>query len=279
MFTEKYKLSCCIFLSGLLIICSCSKGEQEAVNGQDEAAVAASYPAAPGFNKAASDSMAIALAGKVMQAMGGWESWKNTHYLVWTFLGRRHLIWNKFSGDVRINSLNQPLKIILNIHSMKGKVMKNGERVTNPDSLQKYLEMGKRIWINDSYWLVMPFKMKDSGVTLSYLGEDSTKAGQAAHIVALTFEDVGVTPQNKFHVWIDKDTHLVSQWAYFRKAWQEEPNFIMPWNDYQKYGEIMLSGDRGKLSLTDIMVLDSVPEHTFSSFEAVDLDKRNKVAE
>ncbi len=265
MISKNSKLTLCLLLVSVLAISSCTDSKKEAP------AETHSYPAMPGFNKAASDSMAIALAGKVMKAMGGYESWKDTRYIAWTFLGRRRLIWDKFTGDVRINSLNDSLKIILNIHSMNGKVMKSGELVTNSDSLQKYIDSGRRIWINDSYWLVMPFKMKDSGVTLAYMGEDSTKRGQPSHVVALTYKDVGVTPENKFHVWIDKKSLLVTQWAYYREAEQDSSDFIMPWLDYKKYGEIMLSGNRGRLALTDIMVLESVPEGVFSSFEPVNL--------
>ena len=63
----------------------------------------------------------------------------------------------------------------MNIHSMKGKVKMGGEELSHPDSLSKYLEKGKNMWINDSYWLVMPYKLKDSGVTLKYVGEEENE--------------------------------------------------------------------------------------------------------
>ncbi len=257
----RFKLYLFLFLPFLLLGCQSRQMKN----------IEVAYPAAQGFNKADSDSMAIVLANKVMEAMGGYESWKDTRYIAWTFLGRRRLMWDKYTGDVRINSLKKPLKILVNIHSMEGKVMKEGKVISNPDSVEKYLEMGRQIWINDSYWLVMPFKMKDTGVTLHYLGEGETKSGIPSHVVALTFENVGVTPKNKFKVWIDKQSNLVRQWAYFRHARQDSANFVMPWNDYKKYGEIMLSGDRGELALTNIMVLDSLPESVFTSFESVNL--------
>ena len=143
--------------------------------------------------------------------------------------------------------------------------------LTQPDSVAKYLQQGKEAWINDSYWLVMPFKLKDSGVTLKYLGEAPTQAGQPADVLQLTFEGVGVTPQNKYKVWVDKETKLVSQWAHFRNASDPEPAFVMPWQDYQTYGGIKLSGDRGQSKLTDIKVLEEVPEAAFTSFEPVEL--------
>ena len=66
---------------------------------------------------------------------------------------------------------------LMNIHSMEGKVKRGEKLITNPDTLQNFLKYGKSTWINDAYWLVMPFKLKDSGVTLKYIGQDTTEAG------------------------------------------------------------------------------------------------------
>ncbi|WP_133273578.1 hypothetical protein [Hymenobacter radiodurans] len=46
-----------------------------------------SYPAAEGFDQAGSDPKAIAIADKVMNAMGGYDAWRNTRYLAWSFFG------------------------------------------------------------------------------------------------------------------------------------------------------------------------------------------------
>ena len=115
----------------------------------------------------------------------------------------------------------------------------------------------------------MPFKLKDSGVTLTYVGEDTTQTGVKADLVRLTFEGVGVTPQNAYNVWIDYDNKLIQQWAYFSDATNEEPNFVLPWTDYEKYGDIMLSGERGDRDLTDIKVLKKAPKGAFESPEPI----------
>lgn len=228
-------------------------------------------PPAEGFNEEESDPKAIELADEVMQAMGGRDSWDDTRYLSWNFFGVRHLIWDKKKGDVRIKVPGDSLELIVNINSGEGMVKKEGALLNNADSLEKYLQIGKNIWINDSYWLVMPFKLKDSGVTLKYAGEEITEAGDSADVLVLTFENVGETPENKYHVFVDKQSKLVSQWAYFAEASQESPNFVIPWLDYEKKGEIMLSGNRGERKLSDIKVLGSVPDHTFTSLEPVNL--------
>jgi hypothetical protein len=223
----------------------------------------------PGFNAAGSDARAIQVADEVMKAQGGRKNWDDTHYITWNFFGARKLLWDKFSGNVRVDYLKNDTHILVNVNDGKGKVFKNGAEVTQADSLSKYLQDGKEAWINDSYWLVMPFKLKDSGVTLKYLGEDTTANGKKADVLKLSFEGVGVTPNNGYKVYVDKESRLVTQWAYFRNAVNEKPDFVTPWNDYRDYGKIKLSGDRGEKKITDIQVMDQVPESAFTSFEPV----------
>ncbi|MFT5165251.1 MAG: hypothetical protein ACI8P3_000475 [Saprospiraceae bacterium] len=209
-------------------------------------------PAAEGFNLSGSDQKAIAIADEVMQAMGGRKAWEETRYLTWNFFGSRIHHWDKHTGDIRIVSEKDNYTLLMNIHTMKGKLKKDGEMVTQPDSLVKYMEMGKSAWINDAYWLVMPYKLKDSGVTLKYKGEGKSEKGEASDILELTFSGVGVTPDNKYDVYVDKQTRLVNQWAFYSKYENTEPGFVTAWDDYKKYGGIMLSGGRSKYNLTEI---------------------------
>ncbi len=226
-------------------------------------------PAAKGFNAAGSDAKAIALADAAMDAMGGRKNWDNTRYITWNFFGNRRLTWDKWTGDARVENLKNDQTVLLNVNNDKGRVMKNGEEITQPDSVAKYVKQAKSAWINDSYWLVMPYKLKDSGVTLKYLGEDKTEDGAAAEKIQMTFENVGDTPQNKYHVWLSPESKMVTQWAYFSKAENEKPNFTMPWKSYQSHGKVMLSGDRGQRQLTDIQVFDKLPKSVFESFDKV----------
>jgi hypothetical protein len=244
-----------IYLFSMLLVLAiaCDSGKNKGSN-----------PPAPGFNEAASDEKAIEIADQVMAAMGGRKAWKNTRCIEWNFFGNRELIWDKKTGLVRVNYLNEDQQAVINIHNMKGSVRKDGEMITQPDSLAKYLDRAYRTWINDSYWLVMPYKLKDSGVTLKYIGEDTTQDGNAAHVLQLTFNEVGVTPQNKYHVWVDQDSNLVTQWAFYRENSMDEPNFITPWAEYNKYGDILLSGDRGDRKLSDIAVHEKVPDGIFT---------------
>lgn len=229
-------------------------------------------PAAPGFNAAASDARAIALADSVMAAMGGRQAWDQTRYIGWNFLGRRSLLWDKTGNRVRIDVPAENSVYLLDMNDNTGRVLLRNEEVTQPDSLAKYLARAKSIWINDSYWLVQPFKLKDSGVTLKYLGEDTTPDGIAAHVLQLTFEHVGDTPQNRYRVFIDKQSHRQVRWEFFANASDTAPRFGLPWQNYRRYGHIWLSGDRGERQLTDIGVYDTVPEAAFREFSRPELN-------
>ncbi|QMU31535.1 hypothetical protein HUW48_11815 [Adhaeribacter radiodurans] len=244
----------------------CQKAEQKQTGN----------PPMDGFNLAGSDPKAIQIADSVMAAQGGRQNWDATHYIAWNFFGARKLIWDKYTGNVRIENLKDSTKTLVNINTGKGKVFKNGTEVTQPDSLAKYLKEGKEAWINDSYWLVMPFKLKDSGVTLKYVGEDTVSAGRQADVLQLTFQNVGVTPDNKYLVYVDKASHLVAKWAHYRNVNDSAAAFVMPWQDYQTHGHIKLSGDRGKAKLTDIQVFDELPETVFTSFDPVTLPQNQQ---
>lgn len=238
----------------------------------NEQASATDYgnPPAEGFNLDGSDAKAIAIADEVMEAMGGREAWDNTHYVCWKFFGRDALVWDKWTGNVRIDAANG-MTYLTNINDETGRVFNNGREITEADSVANIMQQAKSIWINHSYWLVMPFKLKDSGVTLTYVGEEATQDGLLADKLKLTFEGVGRTPQNMYHVWVDKQSRLVSQWAYFPSTDSEEPRFTMPWLAYKKHGDILLSASRGERSMEDIMVFEDLPETVFTSPEKPDL--------
>ena len=224
-------------------------------------------PPAPGFNLAGSDAKAIAIADEVMEKLGGRENWDKTRYLTWRFFGRRMHVWDKWTGDIRVEREDEI--ILMNLHTKQGRAWKAGQEITHPDSLVKPLQAGYEAWINDSYWVFMPYKLKDSGVTLKYVGEGRMADSSAADILQLTFENVGVTPQNKYLVYVDKSTRLVGQWDFYPNASDSLPRFSNPWKNWQKFGNILLSDDRGRGKHSDLAVFDELPAAVFQSPEPV----------
>ncbi|GAB4024960.1 hypothetical protein [Spirosoma gilvum] len=230
-------------------------------------------PPMPGFDLTGSDARAVQIADEVMAAMGGRPAWDDTQLIAWNFDGVRKLVWDKYSGNVRIDNILDDQTVLLNINNDMGRVYRNGQEVTEPDSVTKYVRLGKRNWLNDSYWLFMPYKLKDTGVTLKYLGTESTQAGKAADILQITYKTGNLTPGFRYKVWIDKKSRLVTQWAQYAKPTDKQPVFTLPWEDYQQHGDILLASERGTHDLSDIMVFTGLPGEVFSDFTRTDLSR------
>jgi hypothetical protein len=177
------------------------------------------------------------------------------------------LVWDKATGRVRIESPGDSIIYLVNVQTGDGRVQIKGQELMEADSLATMVDRAKRIWINDSYWLVMPYKLKDSGVTLTYLGEEKNSKGDKCNVLELTFNDVGVTPENKYQVYVGINDNLINEWRYFQKAAQDSASAIWPFDNYKKYGSILLSADRSdNRGPKEVKVDTALPDALFSEF-------------
>ncbi len=225
-------------------------------------------PAAPGFDAVGSDVRAVEIADEVMATLGGRAAWDRTRYLTWRFFGRRLHVWDKHTGNIRVEWKDRRSEkqyvALMNLHDKKGRAWENGSEVTASEELEQALRRAESAWINDSYWLVMPYKLKDSGVTLKYHGERADEAGAMCDVLELTFKDVGRTPKNKYHVFVDGASRLVTHWDYWKDRDVDESRSLGPWQDWRKFGAIMLTDDHGGRKHTDVAVLTNLPEAVFT---------------
>ena len=228
-------------LSSLLLGCPASRPSAET---QAPAAADGRYPAAEGFDQAGSDPRAIALADSAMRAMGGYAAWAGTRYLAWSFFGGQYQVWDKQTGDFHWEK--DALVANYNLRSKQGQVYSKGQDISTTPAGQQLLAKLPGIWINNAYWLLMPFKLKDSGVTLTAKGPGKTMAGTPAEVLQLTFKNVGDTPENRYEVLVNPTTHLVEEWAYFAKAGDAQPAFRRRWADYARHGRLLLAADRSE---------------------------------
>ena len=225
-------------------------------------------PAAEGFDLDNSDPAAVELADSIMVAMGGWENWNNTRFISWSLFDSRNIVWDKKEERARIESLKDSITYLVNLKTVTGKVYVKGQEVSERDSLKKMLNRAKSIWSSDAYWLIMPFKLKDSGATIKYLGEDTLKTGDRCNVLQLTYNNTADRPQDKYHVYVDLADNLVKQWAYYSNASQDSATFVLPWDNYKKYGNILLSADRSEGGgPIDVSVTNSMNEKIFTELE------------
>lgn len=225
-----------------LTITSCNPVVKEEVK-------VAVYPEQEGFIAEDSDVFALNIADSIMVAQGGFNAWDSIRCLSFDFFGVRKLFWDRETDDFRLESSRTDLKLTMNLKTKKGRVFIHGEEQTHPDSLSKFMDVGEAIWMNDTYWLLMPFKLKDKGVTLKYIGEDDHN-----HVVALTYDSVGITPQNKYHIFVNHHSWLVEKWEYYANATDSVPSINNAWANYKEYEGVKLASNRGEYDLKDIIL-------------------------
>ena len=208
-----------------------------------------------------SDPAAIGIARQVEAAMGGREAYDALPVLRFNFFGRRTLTWDKHRNRVRIDVEETNTTYDLNIGTGEAETTVDGTVVTDAEQQKAKSLEAMNIYINDTYWLVMPWKLRDSKVILKKLTDRvATDSTTAAHVLELTFDaGAGLTPQNKYHVFVDPTTKLVNEWHFFPTAADSEPRLMNSWGDYQEHRGVLLSGDRMPVGmLTDIAVLDEL---------------------
>lgn len=213
------------------------------------------------------DPKAVAIANKVMDAMGGQQKWDDLKYVSWTFFGARHLLWDKHNNRVRIKNTTDSTLYLVDLDTGEGKKLSPG-KLTLSSIDQLAIDKGKSIWINDMYWLFMPFKLQDPGVNLKYLREGKTLTGIKCDVLELTFNEVGDTPDNKYEVYVDQSDNLVKQWSFFNRSHVKEPSAVWPWDNYKSYNGLLLSADRSdKKGPSNVKVYDTMDEKAFTDIE------------
>ena len=243
------KLAAAVLCSLALVPLACRAGPRGA---------AGANPPCAGFDLSGSDPRALAIADEVMLALGGRAAWDRARILCWTYLSRRKHTWDKWTGDYRLDEGNQV--VLMNLATGAGRVFEKGVEVADANTVQERLKRARSVWMNDSYWLLMPYKLKDSGVTLRYAGTGELAGGREADVLELCFTGVGDTPDNRYRVFVGRDTHLVERWQFFEQRADSEPKLDTPWAGWDWYGGIRLSSSRGeKRPMGGLQVLATPP--------------------
>jgi len=217
---------------------------------------------APKFVVAQSEAKARQIAEATISRMGGMDAWNAKRYLVWKIFGEMHY-WDKWGGDYRWEQ--DSLLVLMNVQSRQGRAWLRGAELKGA-SLKPVLDRAYSRWINNSYWLIMPYKLLDPGVMLSYVGTDTSMAGQISDVIQVMFDHVGLTPNNKYLVWVDRASEMVCQWAYYPDRGDPEPDFVRPWNEWHEISGVWMSTGRGteRHHVTNLALPDTIPSSVFT---------------
>ncbi|MEO5987659.1 MAG: hypothetical protein ABIU54_02060 [Candidatus Eisenbacteria bacterium] len=192
-----------------------------------------------------SDPKAVKVAQQVLKALGGRERWDALKGLNWSFgssVGdtvrstRRHH-WDKHTGAHRVEGVNRAGQKFVFIHTLgdttQGLAWFDGVAVA-PDSARKLAQRANLLWVNDSYWFLMPYKLLDPGVNLKYDGE-VTEGGKRFEKLDMTFGAVGLTPGDHYWVFVNAKSHRVERWEFILQNQPPPPN-RSSWEGWEEHG-------------------------------------------
>ncbi|MEM1408193.1 MAG: DUF6503 family protein [Bacteroidota bacterium] len=198
------------------------------------------------------------LITEMVDSMGGYKAWTEIPVIRWTFDNRQTFYWDKTKDSVIMDRASQNLLVKFDLNSKKGSAWKSGEKVQDTQ-VGDYLDNAYLSWVNDSYWLAMPFKLKDPGVNLTYIGRG--KETDDYHQIEITYnKGIGITPRNKYLIWINHKTSLINKWAFYIDRDDPEPVIVNKWSNYQQFGGVLFSLDREFYHITNVAVLDQLPK-------------------
>jgi hypothetical protein len=205
------------------------------------------------------------LHARMIDAMGGDAAWQRARYFEFDFVVERggnagagwsHR-WDRYTGDYRLSGTRagEALVVLMNVNSPdEGRAWVDGQPIEGPrlDSLRTFA-YGR--FINDSYWLIMPYKWTDPGVTLTYEGPRN-EADRDWEVVKLSFDEVGLTPQNEYFAYLSPETGLMERWYHFSRA-EANPS-IYDWNGWQQFGPIRLATEKPNPDRTAMIRFENV---------------------
>jgi hypothetical protein len=160
----------------------------------------------------------------MIQALGGWEAFRSSRYVRFDFAVmledrplsfHRHL-WDRWTGRYRVEGMKKDgisyLILYSDVNSRQGQAY-NNERIAEGAATQSLLEYGYARFINDTYWLLMPWKTFDPGVHRS-LEERVTDSLGSFDVVHLSFDSVGLTPGDQYWAYVNRSTGRMERWRF-----------------------------------------------------------------
>ena len=172
---------------------------------------------------------AVALADAVWQASGG-QNWSKVKSIDFTFAVEKE-------GKTLV-SAEHHWDLVAQTDHVKWKDQDVTVNLADPANDDEAKGAYAR-WVNDSYWLLAPLKLKDQGVNLTEEGKKEMDGGER-QVLRLSFGQVGLTPKDNYRLYIDPATKLVTSWDYMPEPGQSKH---ATWTDYQKSGGLTLATD------------------------------------
>jgi len=213
------------------------------------------------------DAKADAIGKELIASLGGQSAWEKARQLRFDFVvdrdgktvARFSHAWDRYTGDYRVSGTDKsgaPFVVLFNVNTKQGKAYLNDQPAAGEDE-DRLLKSAYGRFINDSYWLLAPWKIFDPGVNLTYDGEKPCPGGGTCDILKLSFENVGMTPKDVYWLWITRDGRHMVQWQYVLNGAQEEPTTVV-WKDWKSFDGMSLSVDKEMVGKNAVIRFENV---------------------
>lgn len=231
---------------------------------------------------ASPDSLADALAARVLDAFGGGEAWERLPYIQFSYSVQqghdrirviRHL-WSRHTGEYRMEipgPANTPYVVLFNRNTRRGKAYWNGVELDDKETARKLAEAMRRA-TTDGYPLLAPFLLFDPGVRRSYQADSTDRTGDVLHV---SHQETDFLAGDQYWLRVDKATGRVTQWSYRRSGDNpDRPLRSFVWEGYEEHvtaaGRLVFSTRKRAVAspfviiTADIAVPVSVPDDMFT---------------
>ncbi|HSS45268.1 MAG TPA: hypothetical protein VLO07_08005 [Thermoanaerobaculia bacterium] len=200
------------------------------------------------------DEKADAVGQELLTSLGGPAVFEKARQFQFDFvvegegktIARFSHVWDRYTGDYRLAGTEKtgaPFTVYFNVNTRLGKAFVNG-RPAEPQRQEQLLKTSYERFINDTYWLLAPWKIFDPGVHLAYDGEKPCPNGGDCDVLRLSFEEsVGLTPKDVYWLWISRQGRQMVAWQYVLGGAQEEPTTAL-WTNWKKFAGLSLSLDK-----------------------------------
>jgi hypothetical protein len=191
------------------------------------------------------DPATEAVVDKVMKTAGS-DVWAKVKVIEFTF--------NVEDEGKQVVSRSHKWDIVANTDTITDNIKKGDPVIV--DLGKNAPAVGYQQWTNDSYWLLMPLKLKDGGVQFGPMMMTRDMPPSRAN-VTMSFADVGITPGDQYDLSINLRTNQIDHWVYRPNA---EKKLGFTWEDYKDFNGLVLATNhvsddkKRRIYFTDIRV-------------------------
>lgn len=169
----------------------------------------------------------LSVAKKIANAHG-FENWKNVSEIQFKFGQNRSWVWHPKTNDVKLTTNTDTISY-------------------NRKSLDSVSLKADRAFINDKFWLLIPFQLVwDEGITISEPVKAQAPVSKSEmNKIILTYSDKGgYTPGDAYDIFYGDD-FIIKEWA-FRRGNKADAGLVNTFENYQDFNGLKIALDHKK---------------------------------